>query len=239
MKHYQRWERVNGVFHVKQVVVSAPRSAEIMDVDFLWLTDEQNSMLGTYVRLLVRYNQKVNLISREDEGRVALHVRHALSLAVKGFPPESMVVDWGTGGGLPAVPLAICFPEVRFCAVDSVEKKTMALQAMVRRLGLRNLDVWNGRAEAWPGGAHYSISRATAPLLDLWRWHTRVSVSADASAGGGFWTPGLVCLKGGALGSEVESLRRAYPSACIVQHPLQSVLGEAYFADKCIVTVTL
>lgn len=195
-------------------------------------------MLAAYSRLLVRYNQKINLISRDDEKRVALHIRHAIGIAIRRFPPGSTVVDWGTGGGLPALPLAICFPEVRFCGVDTVKKKTMALQTMVRRLRIGNLEAWNGRAEEWPGVAQYSVSRATAPLPRLWQWHLNVATQGNAQPNSSFWKPGLVCLKGGDLGPETEALCRRYPSVSIEQHPLQPILDDAYFAEKYIIAVS-
>ena len=116
----------------------------------------------------------------------------------------------GSGGGLPAIPLAAAFPAVTVHAVDAVEKKIQAVRTMGRRLGLDNLHPWHGRAEAWPGGAVFSVSRATAPLVDLWTWHVRIRRAADR-AGEGHWRPGLVCLKGGDLGDEIAALRDAYP----------------------------
>ena len=139
------------------------------------------------------------------------HLIHSLALARKGFPARATVVDFGTGGGLPAVPLAIRFPDVQFVAVDAVRKKTEAVRLFARRLGLDNLGVWNGRAEEWDGTAHYAVSRATAPLTDLWGWFDRARQSLDTVPDDA-WTPGLIALKGGDLGPEVEGLGVAYPN---------------------------
>jgi 16S rRNA (guanine527-N7)-methyltransferase len=122
-------------------------------------------------------------------------------------------------------------------AVDSVGKKVRAVRAMARRLGLDNLFAWNGRAENWTGSAHYSISRATAPLADLWRWHTRVADPEGPPADGDVWAPGLIVLKGGDLSDEIAELRAEDPDGIVEQHALRPLLGRRYFADKYIITV--
>ena len=149
-------------------------------------------------------------------------------------------MDWGTGGGLPVVPLAICFPEVSFTGVDAVGKKMQAVRAMARRLGLDNLELWHGRAEAWDGKAHYSISRATAPLTMLWGWHQRICtplVSSDSD-----WKPGLVCLKGGDLKAgdlreECNQLKASYPDVKIIDQPVDTVIPSPLFSSKYILHI--
>lgn len=201
------------------------------------LTPEQHRQLRAYRDLLLQVNRNINLVSREDEGRLdEHHLLHCLALTHKAFPPGASVVDWGTGGGLPAIPLAIAFPDVTFHAVDAVEKKIQAVRMLARRLGLANLHAWNGRAEAWPGRAQYSVSRATAPLADLWAWHAAVREAVPA-AGEGFWQPGLVCLKGGDLREEVAALQRAHPSLMVRPYPLSSLLARPYFAEKYVLEV--
>jgi 16S rRNA (guanine527-N7)-methyltransferase len=188
---------------------------------------------------LLHFNRRINLISREDEAHLwTHHIVHCLALAARPFPAGSVVVDWGTGGGLPALPLAICFPAVEVHAVDAVGKKVRAVRAMGRRLGLDNLHSWHGRAEQWPGQAHYSVSRATAPLATLWRWHRRALLdesppSADTTA----WRPGLLCLKGGDLRGEIADLRAVAAALTIIQHPLQPVLQHPFFAEKMLLEV--
>ncbi len=184
-----------------------------------------------------QFNQKINLISREDEAHIGeQHVRHVLMLTRHGFPDGAVVVDWGTGGGLPALPLAICCPAVHVHAVDAVGKKVQAVRAMARRLGLGNLRAWHGRAEQWEGRAHYSVSRATAPLEALWRWHVRVAAPASVSAAKGTWQPGLLCLKGGDLREEISALKAAYPALHVERHVL-ALLEPGSFADKYIIEV--
>lgn len=204
------------------------------------LTAEQRQQLNAFEEMLCRFNDRVNLISPESERHFRTqHLLHCLTLAVHDFPAGSTVVDWGTGGGLPAVPLAICYPEVTVVGVDSVGKKGRAVRTMARRLELDNCYAWTGRAEDWSGTAHYSVSRATAPLEELWRWHRRVAVDADFSVGENEWAPGLLALKGGDLSDEIEALRDADPEVEIERRPLESLLGRnGFFGEKEIVAVT-
>jgi 16S rRNA (guanine527-N7)-methyltransferase len=205
------------------------------------LTPVQREQLEGYRALLLQFNRRINLISRETEADFGVrHLLHVLTLTVSVFPAGSRVVDWGTGGGLPAIPLAICFPDVTLYAVDSVRKKVQAVKVMGQRLGLENLVPWHGRAEDWPGTAHYSVSRATAPLRDLWTWHARVSASdvPDVPSNAApRWEPGLICLKGGDLRDEVAALQAAYPGIRVHQRPLQSLLGRDDFAGKYLLEV--
>ena len=201
------------------------------------LSPSQQEALTAYQEQLLRFNRQFNLISREsDAADVARHVRHCLALTARPFPPGSVLVDWGTGGGLPAVPLAIAFPEIEVYAVDAVGKKIQAVKAMARRLGLENLHPWHGRAEAWPGRAHYSVSRATAPLAELWRWHHRVVQPFESPAG--VWPQGLICLKGGDLTEEIAALREQAGGVCVEQMPLDTLIADPFFATKSIVVVT-
>ena len=212
---------------------------------FAHLTPAQREQLATYETQLLRFNRQFNLISPDTESEVReRHVQHALALAVRAFPAGSVVVDWGTGGGLPAVPLAIRFPEVKMHAVDSVGKKVHAVRAAGRRIGVDNLHPWQGRAEAWPGTAHYSVSRATASLVDLWTWHVRVAVPlppevqlAVEAEPDAFWRPGLVCLKGGDLSDEIAALEAAFDEIQVVHLPLEDLYEAPYFRDKAIVSV--
>ena len=202
------------------------------------LTAAQREQLVAFEQELLRFNRRFNLISRETEAAFAeRHILHSLALAHRRFPDGSVVVDWGTGGGLPAIPLAITFPEVEMHAVDAVGKKIQAVRAMGRRLGLANLHPWHGRAEAWPGRAHFSVSRATAPLRDLWRWHARARHTERPVQEDATWPPGLICLKGGDLTDEVDALQRAFPAVQIQTTPLESRFGRPYFAEKYIVQV--
>ena len=208
---------------------------------FTDLSGRQRKQIEEFERLLRRFNRRHNLVSSSTAERTREHhTLHALTLAWKSFPPGAVVVDWGTGGGLPALPLAIAFPEVHFHAVDSVRKKVMAVQAITRRLGLENVETWHGRAEEWPGEAHFSVSRATAPLADLWRWHRRIYSSASPlplSPPEASWSSGLLALKGGDLREETQALRASEERVYVEQHDLYALLGRDRFKAKCIVHV--
>lgn len=201
------------------------------------LTSGQRATLDAYVSELEHVNRRVNLVARSaTRADLERHVRHCLALAARPFPSGAVVVDWGTGGGLPALPLAVAFPDVRFVAVDAVGKKTEAVRLFARRVGVKNVEVWNGRAEAYDGPAPgYAVSRATAPLADLWGWFDRVRVPAANAVGAvdDAWPPGLVCLKGGDLTDEIAALQTAFPDAMVDARDLGGV-GE----DKALVLVT-
>lgn len=200
------------------------------------LSDRQREQLRIFASELLRYNRRHNIISRDTEAGVAeRHVLHSLALARKEFPAGAVVVDWGTGGGLPAIPLAIAFPEVEIHAVDAVRKKIHVVRALQRRLGLDNLVAWHGRAEEWHGHAHYSVSRAAASLLQLWKWHKRVGVSRPGVEAGFMWQPGVICLKGGDLSSEAAALGTSYPSVHIRTTSLAALGNSECFAEKVIV----
>ena len=207
------------------------------------LSPDQREKLAAFAGMLREVNRKVNLISRESADEIErIHIPHVLSLTMRSFPSGARIVDWGTGGGLPAIPLAIALPDVEIHAVDAVEKKVLAVRTMARRLGLKNLHATAGDASAWRDEANYSVSRATAPLLDLWRWHRRIV--RPVVTGPDAWRGGLLCLKGGDLAGEMDDLRNASvgeknlpPHLEIETWPLRELLDDAYFDTKCIVHV--
>lgn len=201
------------------------------------LTDAQRDRLQHFQKLAISFNQKLNLYSEASaEHFWQRHVMHSLALAVRPFPPGARVVDWGTGGGLPGLPLAVLFPDTEFVLVDSVGKKIRAVQTMARRLALDNVTGWHGRAERWEGRATHSVSRATSPLTTLWHWHGRVArpMETDANA----WPPGLYCLKGGDLDSEIGGLTAESPEVTVTHAPLDEMLPDPHFRTKVLVAVT-
>ncbi|MGB3541615.1 16S rRNA (guanine(527)-N(7))-methyltransferase RsmG [Rubrivirga sp.] len=200
------------------------------------LSGSQRATLDAYVAELERLNRRVNLVARPaSRADLERHVRHCLALAAKPFPHGATVVDWGSGGGLPAVPLAVAFPDLEVVAVDTVGKKTETVKLVSRRLDITNLAAWNGRAETYDGPApHVSVSRATAPLATLWAWHTRVCQPIDLE--GDVWS-GLVCLKGGDLEGEIAQLHEVAPDVEVTVSGLEDVLGPEW-SDKSIVQVT-
>jgi 16S rRNA (guanine527-N7)-methyltransferase len=213
------------------------------------LTDAQRDKLRDYADQLRRFNQKMNLIAPSTEDDIAtVHVLHSLALLYRSFPAGSVVVDWGTGGGLPALPLAICRPEIQVHAIDSVGKKVRAVRTMARRLDVENCFPWHGRADTWPDTAHYSVSRATASLNTLWRWHQRIAAPQPPSGAGAVgegnwgeenWAPGLLCLKGGDLSGEIAAtFAQGSQRMCVDQYRLNAIVRSAPFgAEKQLVGV--
>lgn len=223
-----------------------------MAVSTLSFSEESVSRIRTHVRsdqtrlrayasLLLSYNRKINLISRQTAERDRIfdhHVLHSLAINAFPFPDGATVVDWGAGGGLPSIPLAITQPDVNFVAVDKVEKKARAVTSMASRLELPNLSAWNGDAAQYPDSIDYSVSRATAPLATLWSWHER-SVKEPSDQCEPRWTPGLICLKGGDLESEFEEMQKLSPTAHIDVYDLATALDRAYYDSKVLIHVYL
>lgn len=171
--------------------------------DFTPLQQQQWQQLGPVYR---EWNEKINVISRKDiDALYEKHVLHSLSIAANfSFAPGTQVMDLGTGGGFPGIPLAIYFPDVPFHLVDSIAKKLKVIEAVAAALQLKNVTVEHSRAEAIKGRQFdYVVSRAVAPLADLWRW-SRPLLRTRSSVPGNAAPTGLICLKGGDLAAEIQ-----------------------------------
>lgn len=199
--------------------------------------EEVITVLKEYAHLLFDYNSMVNLISRKSTlDDVYRHIEHSLWLATRRFPQGAVVVDWGSGGGLPAIPIAIVFPEVSVIAVDTIGKKVAAIDHFISELGLENIAAWNGRAEDFDESYHYSVSRATARLQKLWSWHKRNHVRLPDVPGNECWPPGLLALKGGDLSDEIRSAKKMFGKLIVDQYPIDQ-LGGLPAEEKYIVSV--
>ncbi len=169
----------------------------------LALDEPALARLERYADLLREWNVRVNLVSRRDtENLWSAHLLHSVSiLFVADLPVAATVMDLGSGGGLPGIPLAIVRPDLRVVLVDSIAKKSAALSTMVSELGLPNVEVVCGRAEQLGPGheRRYGvvIARAVAPLEDLLKWSAKLY---DRGVPGG---PMLVAFKGGDLEEEL------------------------------------
>lgn len=204
------------------------------------LTDEQDERLQAYARELQAVNRQFNLVSRTDEAHMKdRHVGHCLALGMRRIPPGTRVIDWGTGGGLPAIVLGVLFPDVQILGVDSNNKKTRSVDLFARRLGISNVHTWHGRAEACQAEAHLSVSRATAPLEKLWSWHVAVALEPRQIQDSAIWKDGLLCLKGGDLEDEVAMLTSAHPDLLVERIELKTRTSDPYFATKEIIHVSV
>ena len=201
------------------------------------LSSHQREQLAELKRQALGFNKKLNLYSQASAAAFEQrHIAHSLTLATTPFPPESVVADWGTGGGIPGLVLAIACPDSTFHLIDSVGKKIRAVRSIARRIGLDNVEAHHTRAEEWSGSITHSVSRATAPLGTLWSWHLRVATRSLKEAEG--WPPGLLCLKGGDLRDEIQDLTDHDPATQVTLTPVQQWLDAPYFQDKVLLQVT-
>ena len=171
--------------------------------DFSPVQLDQFAQLGP---LYKEWNEKINVISRKDiDSLYEKHILHSLSIAANfQFAPGTSVIDIGTGGGFPGVPLAIFFPEVEFLLVDSIAKKLKVINAIAEAIGLRNVQTRHTRAEDVKDRKFdYAVSRAVAPLGELWKW-SRPLLRQQSAVEGNEHVPGLICLKGGELNQEIQ-----------------------------------
>lgn len=202
------------------------------------LTEDQDRLLREYAAMLFDVNKQFNLISREDSDHILdRHIGHCLFIAERGVTEGARIVDWGSGGGLPAIPLAIVWPSTQILAVDSNSKKTMSIELFCRRLGIKNCKAHHGRAEETEGNFQYSVSRATAPLIDLWNWHQRIASPENVETAPSHWESGLICLKGGDLREEVQAMNKKYEGLETTIEPLLSLGKDAFFQTKFIVHI--
>lgn len=178
------------------------------------------------------WNARINVISRKDIDQLYLHhVLHSLGIATfVTFRPGTQVMDLGTGGGFPGIPLAILFPDVHFHLVDSIGKKIKVCDAVVQALGLENVTTRHCRAQEEKGKFHFVVSRAVMPLSEL----VKVSAPHILKEQCCSIPNGLICLKGGELEHEVMPIRH---KTTVTE--LSQVFAEEFFSTKKIVYVSL
>ncbi|MBE7171798.1 MAG: 16S rRNA (guanine(527)-N(7))-methyltransferase RsmG [Williamsia sp.] len=184
---------------------------EIILKYFADFTPRQLDQYGALYDLYKTHNERINVISRKDiDSLYEKHVLHSLSIAaVTEFVPGTTILDIGTGGGFPGIPLAIFFPEVQFYLADSIAKKISVVDEIAKALGLTNVVTQNIRVEQIRNQRFdYTISRAVAPLKDLWKWSKPLLKKRPATPPitptTAQFAPGLICLKGGDLAQEIS-----------------------------------
>lgn len=197
------------------------------------LTPEQERQFLALDALYRDWNAKINVISRKDIDAVYdHHVLHSLAiakyLAADGRSLDGCsVLDLGTGGGFPGIPLAILFPEAKFTLCDSVGKKTIVAQAVATALGLENVTVVNARAESLPQQFDWVVSRAVASLTDFYPWVK------------GRFNKGILYLKGGDVNEEICTVmsRHHLPKGSIHTWPVSSWLQDSYYDGKLVIEI--
>jgi len=198
------------------------------------LTADQIHQFEQLEDLYGDWNSLINVISRKDiEHFFIRHLLHSVTLQrVVKFEKGSSVLDVGTGGGLPGIPLAILFPDVQFHLVDSIGKKIKVVNAISKALELKNVETSHSRVEDLDGKYDYIVSRAVTKLVPFYGW-IKNSFKAKLPVNGGLYT-----LKGGDLDEEIREFKSAYPKKKVEVYGLAAVHEDSFFETKKIVQVT-
>ena len=190
------------------------------------ITDEQKQQFEKLEKLYTEWNEKINVISRKDmDGLYEKHILHSLGIAkVMPFADGTKVLDIGTGGGFPGIPLAILFPEVSFTLIDSIGKKIKVVEAVSEGLGLKNVTAVHGRAEKLKEKFHFVVSRAVTQMPEFLRWLKGKFEKEQFNEKHN----GVLYLKGGDLAEELAGLR------CDI-FQLKNYFEEEFFDTKKVV----
>ncbi|MDR9488103.1 16S rRNA (guanine(527)-N(7))-methyltransferase RsmG [Salibacter sp.] len=204
-------------------------AAELIE-KYFELNDEERLRFQKLESLYLFWNDQINVISRKDTDQLyERHVLHSLGIAkFIQFQPGTKVLDIGTGGGFPGIPLAIMFPDVQFTLVDSIGKKIKVVNAVKDELGLENVTAHHQRAEKVKGKFDFVVSRAVTKLKPQWSWINK-KISAESF---NILPNGFIGLKGGDLTEEVEEMHFD-----VEEIPLSAFFEEPFFETKKIVYV--
>ena len=196
------------------------------------LSEVQQQEFAALYDLYTDWNSKINVISRKDITNLyEHHVLHSLGIAkVMQFRPETTVMDLGTGGGFPGIPLAILFPETHFHLVDSIGKKVKVATEIANAIGLKNVTTRHCRAEEEKQLFDFVVSRAVMPLADLLKIIRKNIKKEQHNA----LPNGLICLKGGELEREVMPVKHQ-----TLMYDLKDYFEEEFFETKKVVYVTI
>lgn len=205
---------------------------EVIKQYFPNLTEKQIQQFGQLQALYESWNAKINVVSRKDMDNLYVrHILHGLAIAKYiAFKPGTTVMDLGTGGGFPAIPLAIFFPEVEFLAIDGIAKKIKVTQEVADELGLENITAKQQRVEENKSQFDFVVTRAVAKFDKLIPW-TRKRIKKQQINS----TPnGLIALKGGDLRAEMKGINRY-----VEKVPLTTYFKEPFFEEKYLIYVQL
>lgn len=196
---------------------------DIISKYFPKLNDEQKRQFAMLDGLYREWNQKINVISRKDiEQLYEHHILHSLAIAkMHPFKDGTKILDLGTGGGFPGIPLAIMYPKCKFKLIDGTGKKILVCNEVIKAIGLKNAKAEHLRGEDENGKYEYIVSRAVMPLPDLVKL---VRKNADK---------GIICLKGGNLDEELKPLRK------VEKKEISDFFEEEWFKEKYVINLTL
>ncbi|MCR5470784.1 16S rRNA (guanine527-N7)-methyltransferase [Xylanibacter ruminicola] len=203
-------------------------TADIIRKYFPELSEEQQRQFDALDALYRDWNAKINVISRKDiDNLYEHHVLHSLAIAkIVNFRPGTEILDFGTGGGFPGVPLAILFPECRFKLIDGTGKKIRVAQEVSQAIGLKNCEPTHLRGEEEKGKYDFIVSRAVMPLPDLVKIVRKNVSKTQRNA----LPNGVICLKGGDLQAELR------PYAKIVEATdISTFFKEEWFKEKHVI----
>ena len=205
---------------------------EIINKYFPELTEEQREQFAALYDLYTDWNSKINVISRKDITNLyEHHVLHSLAIAKAiQFRPETEIMDLGTGGGFPGIPLAIMFPDAHFHLVDSIGKKVKVATEIAQSVGLKNVTTRHCRAEDEKKKFDFIVSRAVMPLADLIKI-VRKNIRKEQKNS---YPNGILCLKGGDLSRELAPFKH---KAEVID--LNNYFNEEYFDTKKLVYITV
>ncbi len=208
---------------------------EIISKYFPNLTDHQTEQFKLLYDLYVDWNSKINVVSRKDiESLYEKHVLHSLAIAKYiQFEKGTKILDIGTGGGFPGIPLAILFPDTEFTLCDSVAKKIKVAEEISKGIGLNNTDFVVGRVENLKEEFHFILSRAVAPMETLYRW-TQDYIAEDCFNSK---LNGYILLKGGDLNEEIKELKRLNAKLYVQTADLNTFFEGEFFETKQLVYI--
>lgn len=198
------------------------------------LTEEQQKQFAELLPLYKEWNEKINVISRKDIDNLYLHhVLHSLAIAkVVNFKDGTQILDLGTGGGFPGIPLAILYPSVSFLLVDSTAKKIRVVQEIVTALDLKNVEAQHIRVEDIKKGVQFDfvVTRAVTALDQLFRWSRRLIKNKHINA----LPNGILALKGGNIREEIVTLGKGQ---YVELTNISKLFKEEYFEEKVVAYV--